>query len=73
MSEWDILRKGFLLTFKFEDRWSDTIDDALQAVKAAIFRIPQGLLEVLQLMWATHLSSALEYYNMQAEEDDDDP
>ena len=39
-SEWDILRDGFLLTFMFEDRWLDTIDDVLKAVKATIFKIP---------------------------------
>jgi len=33
MSEWDILCKGSMLTFTFEDRWWDTVDDAPQAVK----------------------------------------
>jgi len=28
-SEWDILRKGLLLTFMFEYFWLDTIHDAL--------------------------------------------
>ena len=64
MSEWDVLRKGFLLTFTFEDRWSDTIDDVLQAVKAAIFKIPQEPLEMLQLEWAVQLSSTMECYNL---------
>ena len=45
--EWDILREGFLLTFTFEDRWWDIVDDALQAVKATIFKIPQEPIEVL--------------------------
>ena len=31
--QWDVLRAGFLLTFTFEDRWSDTVDDALEGVK----------------------------------------
>jgi len=52
-SEWDILRKGFMLTFMFEDRWWDTVDDALQAVKSAIFKIPQEPMELLQPEWAT--------------------
>ena len=47
MSEWDIFREGFLLTFTFEDRWWDTVDNALQVVKAAIFKIPQEPMEVL--------------------------
>jgi len=38
--KWDVLHEGFMLTFKFEDHWSDTVDDALQAVKAVIFKIP---------------------------------
>jgi len=69
----DVLCEGFLLTFTFEDRWSDTVEDALQAVKAAIFKIPQEPLEVLQTTWANQLSSALECYNAKVEEDDDDP
>lgn len=45
----------------------------LQAVKAAIFKIPQEPREVVQLAWATQLSSALECYNVKVEEDDGDP
>jgi len=37
--EWDVLCEGFVMTFSFEDEW-DNIDEALQEVKAAIFRIP---------------------------------
>ena len=37
-SEWDILREGFMMTFSFEDGF-DSIDEVLQEVKAAIFRI----------------------------------
>ena len=37
--EWDILREGFMMTFSFEDGF-DSIDEALQEVKAAIFGIP---------------------------------
>ena len=39
-SKWDVLHEGFLLTFTFEDCWWDTIEDAPEAVKAAIFKIP---------------------------------
>lgn len=38
-TEWDILREIFLMTFSFEDGFK-SIDEALQEVKAAIFRIP---------------------------------
>ena len=72
-SEWDILHEGFLITFMFEDNWWDIVDDALQVVKVAIFRIPQELMEVLQLEWVTQLSCVLECYNVNIEEDDEDP
>ena len=36
--EWDILHEGFIMMFSFE-RESDRIDEALQEVKATIFRI----------------------------------
>ena len=36
--EWDILREGFIMTFNFEDEF-DCIDEVLQEVKAAIFKI----------------------------------
>jgi len=51
-NEWDVLCDGFLLTFTFEDHWSDVVDNALQAVKVVIFKIPQELMGVLQLEWA---------------------
>ena len=51
-SEWDILRKGFMMTFNFEDGF-DSIDEALQEVKATIFRIPQDPLDPMQPEWAT--------------------
>lgn len=73
MSEWDILRKRFLLTFTFEDRWWDTVDDVLQAVKTTIFEIPQEPIELIQPEWATQMSYALECYNVNTEEDDKDP
>ena len=47
MSEWDVLHESFLLTFTFEDHLSDIVDDALQVVKAIIFKIPQEPMEVL--------------------------
>jgi len=45
-SEWDILCEGFLLTFMFEDRWWDTVGDALQVVKATILKTPQEPIEL---------------------------
>ncbi len=36
--KWDILRKGFMMTFSFENEF-DSIDEVLQEVKAAIFRM----------------------------------
>ena len=44
--EWDILREGFMMTFSFEDGF-DSIDEALQEVKATIFRIPQDPLDLI--------------------------
>ena len=70
--EWDILREGFMMTFSFEDGW-DSIEEALQEVKAAIFRIPQEPVELIYLEWATQLSCALECYNVTVEEEDEDP
>lgn len=72
-SEWDILREGLLLTFMFEDHWLDIVDDALQAVKETIFKIHQEPMEVLQLELATQLRCVLECYNVNVEEDDEDP
>ena len=50
--EWDILREGFLMTFSFEDGF-ESIDEALQEVKVAIFRILQDPLELVQPDWST--------------------
>lgn len=71
-SECNILHEGFLLTFTFEDRWWDTVDDALQEVKIVIFKIPQEPIELIQPEWATQLSCALECYNINTKEDDED-
>jgi len=73
LSEWDFLCEGFLLTFTFKDHWQDIVDDVLQAIKAAIFKIPQEPMEVLQREWVTQLSCTLECYNINVEEDDEDP
>lgn len=69
--EWDVLHEGFVMAFSFEDEW-DSIDEALQEVKVAIFRIPQESVELVQPEWATQLSCALECYNVIAEEEDHD-
>ena len=39
-TEWDVLKESFLLVFIFEDGF-ECIDEALQEIKAAIFRIPE--------------------------------
>ena len=70
--DWDILHEGFLMTFSFEDGF-DIIDEALQEVKATIFRILQDPLDLIQPEWATQISRALECYNVIAEEEDEDP
>ena len=71
-SEWDILHKGFLMTFSFEDGF-DNIDEALQEVKVVILRIPQNPLDLIRPEWATQLSHVLEFYNVTAEDEDEDP
>lgn len=47
IEEWDILRQGFLMMFIFEDVF-ENINEALQEVKAEIFRVPQDLLDLIQ-------------------------
>ena len=71
-SEWDILRKGFIMTFSFADGF-DCIDEVLQEVKAVIFGIPQDPLDLIQPDWTTQLSHALESYNVISEEEYEDP
>lgn len=51
-TKWDVLHEGFLLTFSFEDPWADTVEDALQAVKATIFKISQEPRELVQPVWS---------------------
>ena len=58
------------MTFSFEDGF-DSIDEALQEVKVAIFRILQDPLDLIQPEWATQLSCTLECYNVTAEEEDE--
>jgi len=70
--EWDVLHEGLLMTVSFEDGW-DSIDEVLQEVKVAIFRIPQELVELIHPERATQLSCMLECYNVTVEEEDEDP
>jgi len=70
--EWDILRDGFLLKFLFEDQWMDTVDNALQLVKAVIFKIPLELEEIMQPDWSQQLNQALERYDVRVEYNEDD-
>jgi len=51
------------MTFSFED-WFDCIDEALQEVKATIFRILQDPLDLIQPEWTTQLSHVVECYNV---------
>lgn len=69
--EWDILREGFMMTFSFEDGFY-SIDEALQEAKAAIFRIPQDPLDLIQPEWASQLSHALKFYNITVEVENED-
>ena len=49
------------------------MDDALQVLKATIFKIPLEPEEIVQPDWSRQLSQALECYNVQVEDDEDDP
>ena len=71
IGEWDVLHKGFVMTFNFKDGW-DSIDEALQEVKETIFRIPRDPLDRIWPDWTTQLSHALECYNVTAKEEDED-
>lgn len=51
----------------------DTIDNAFQVGKAAIFKVPLELEEIVPPDWSCQLSQALECYNVQIEDDEDDP
>lgn len=46
-TEWDILREIFLLTFSFDDGF-ECINEALQEIKVAIFRMHEELVEWVQ-------------------------
>ena len=70
--EWDILRQGFFMTFSFEDGF-ECIDEALQEVKVAIFRILQDPLDLIQPDWTTQLHHMLDCYNVTIEEEYKDP
>ena len=69
--ECDILCEGFMMTFNFENGF-ESIDEALQEVKATIFRILQDPLDLIQPEWTTQLSHVLQCYNVTAEEEDED-
>ena len=68
--ELDILRERFLLTFNFKDGFH-SIDEALQEIKAVIFRMSKELVDRTQPNWSTQLRHALECYNVTVEEEDD--
>lgn len=71
-TEWDVLKEILLLTFSFEDGF-ECIDEALQEIKAAIFRMPEELITWVQLDQSTHLRHALKCYNVTTDEGKDDP
>lgn len=58
-------------TFSFEDGF-ESIDEALQEVKATIFKILQDPLELIQPDYSTQLHHALECYNVTAKGEDED-
>lgn len=60
------------MMFSFEDGF-DYIDTTLQEVKAAIFKILQDCLDLVQPDWTTQLSHGLEWYNVTTKEEDEDP
>ena len=60
------------MTFSFEDGF-DCIDEALQEVKASIFRILQDPLDLIQLDWTTQLSHVIVCYNVNTDGEDEDP
>eukprot|EP00253_Pinus_taeda_P027650 PITA_27650 len=59
------------MKFSFEDGF-ECIDEALQEVKAAIFKILKDPFDLIQPDWTTQLHHVLECYNMAAEEEDED-
>jgi len=69
---WDILRESFLLNFSFEDGF-ESIDEALQEIKASIFRTLKEPVKWTQPDWSTQLHHVLECYNVTIEEEEDDP
>ena len=71
-NEWDILRQGFVMTFKFEDGF-ECINEALQEVTETILGIPHDPLDLIQSDWTTQLCHALECYNVTFEEEEEDP
>lgn len=71
-AKWDVMKETFLLTFSFEDGF-ECIDEALQEIKAEIFRMPKEPTAWVQLDWSTQLHHALECYNVTMEEGEEDP
>lgn len=61
-----------MLTFSFEDGF-ECIVEALQEIKAAIFRMPEEPLTWVQPNWSTQLCHVLECYNVTIEEGEEGP
>jgi len=51
-TKWDILRETFSLNFIFEDGF-ECIDEVIQEIKEAIFRMPKEAIEWAQPDWST--------------------
>lgn len=66
-TKWDVLKESFMLTFSFEDGF-ECIDEALQEIKATIFRMLEDPVTWVQLGWSTQLCHVLECYNVTTEE-----
>jgi len=64
--KWDV-KEGFLLNFIFEYGFA-SIDEALQAIKAVIFRMLKEPMECTQLYRCTQLHHTLECYNVTTED-----
>lgn len=70
--EWDILKESFLLTFSFKDGF-EFIDEELQEIKDAIFKIREEHVAWVQGDWSMKLRHVLECYNVTIEEGKEDP
>lgn len=64
------MKESFILTFSFENGFQ-CIDDALQEIRAMIFRTPKEPMTWVQPHQNAHLQQILECYNLTIEEGDE--